>query len=843
MRPDGGTAGRALVLPGTVGDYLSPMNRRLLCLHGHFYQPPRENPWIEEVEVQDTAAPFHDWNERIAAECYGPNAAARLKNGGGYIKDIVNNYRHISFNFGPTLLAWMERSAPEIYRRVLEADAESVRRRGHGNAIAQAYAHAILPLANDRDRKTQIRWGLHDFRRRFGRAAEGMWLPETAADLATLRALADEGVQLTVLSPHQALRVRSAGGEWEDARNAQFDPTLPYTVDLRDGRQIAVFFYDGPIARGIAFGEGLASGEELVQRLEQGFNDARTHDEVLAVAVDGETFGHHKKGGDEVLAAALRHLQHREDVELVNLAQALALFPPEHEAEIAEGSSWSCMHGVERWRSDCGCHTGGQPGWHQKWRGPLRDALDLLRDRLAELYQREAAPLLRDPWRARDELIELVIDPERRRAIEFVERQAGRALDEPERVKALKLLEMQRQALLMYTSCGWFFSEISGIETVQILKYAARALQLAREVGGADLEPEFAQALSRAPSNVPELGDGAWVYEALVKPSVVSLEGVAAHYAVAGLFDEYGKADQLFCYDVALRGRRREKGGSATLAMSRLEIRSRLTHERRDLSACVLHFSGSDIRCGLRPYDAHAHPEAEKRLFGRFAALSLAQMVREIDFDFPGRDYTLRDLFLDERRRLAGQLLDETMRRYEDDYLQIYESNRRLIDFLREIDSPVPRPLQVATDVALTRQAQQCARALADGKIDLTTAQAELLATAQVARRLGARIDPAAVQALFHELLHRLVEQLLGGGAGEAAPQLAGVLELAARLGIHLDLWEAQNRLWDAAEEVRVETDQLARLSRALWFDERTLAARAQTSQRPPAPSQAAAAL
>src|SRR5437764_822803 len=624
--------------------------KRAVCLHGHFYQPPRENPWIEEVEVQDSAAPFHDWNDRIAAECYGPNAAARLKNGAGYIKDIVTNYRHISFNFGPTLLAWMQRSAPETYKRILEADAESVRRRKHGNAIAQAYSHAILPLANERDRHTQIRWGLYDFRRRFGRASEGMWLPETAADLATLRALADEGVRFTVLSPYQALRVRAEGGAWEDARNAQFDPTLPYRVDLRDGRDIAVFFYDGPIARGIAFGEGLSSGDELVQRIEQGFNDARAHDEVLTVAVDGETFGHHKKGGDEVLAAALRHLEQREDVQLVNLAQALALSPPDHEAEIAEGSSWSCMHGIERWRSDCGCHTGGKPGWHQKWRGPLRTALDRLRDRLAELYVRESAGLLRDPWRARDEMIELLLDPERRKAAEFVERQAGRALEERERVTALKLLEMQRQSQLMYTSCGWFFAEISGLEAVQILKYAARALQLAREVTGEDLEPEFVEALAKAPSNVPELGDGARAYEALVKPSVVSLEGVAAHYAIAGLFDEYGKADQLFCYDVALRGRRREKGGSATLAVSRLEIRSRVTHERRDLSACVLHFSASDIRCGLRPYEPHAHAEAEKRLFGKFAALSLAQMVREIDREFPGREYTLRDLFLDERR-------------------------------------------------------------------------------------------------------------------------------------------------------------------------------------------------
>jgi len=818
------------------------MNRRLLCLHGHFYQPPRENPWIEEVEVQDPAAPFHDWNERIAAECYGPNAAARLKNDAGYIKDIVNNYRHISFNFGPTLLAWMQRRAPETYRRILEADAESVRRRQHGNAIAQAYAHAILPLANERDRRTQIRWGLYDFRRRFGRAAEGMWLPETAADLATLRVLADEGVRFTVLSPYQALHVRANGGEWEDARNAQFDPTVPYRVDLRDGREIAVFFYDGPIARGIAFGEGLASGDELVQRLEQGFNDARAHDEVLTVAVDGETFGHHKKGGDEVLAAALRHLQQREDVQLVNLAQALAASPPEREVEIAEGSSWSCMHGIERWRSDCGCNTGGQPGWHQKWRGPLRAALDGLHDRLATLYEREAARLFRDPWRARDEMIELLLEPERRRAVEFVERQAGRALEERERVTALNLLEMQRHSLLMYTSCGWFFAEISGIETVQILKYAARALQLAREVSGADLEPGFVEALAHAPSNVPELGNGARVYEALVKPSVVSLEGVAAHCAIAGLFDEYGKADQFFCYDVALRGRRREKAGSATLAMSRLEIRSQLTHERRDLTACVLHFSGSDIRCGLRPYDAQAHAEAEKKLFGRFAALSLAQMVREIDREFPGRDYTLRDLFLDERRRLAGQLLDETMRRYEDDYLQIYESNRRLIDFLREIDSPVPRPLQVASDVALTHQAQQCARALAEEKVDLAFAQTELLGVAQTARRLGARIEHGAIAGPFHEVLHRLVERLLTGSR-EAAAQLAGVLELAARLGIHLDLWEAQNRVWEAADELRIDADFLARAAKALWFDERTLAVRAQARRAAHAAAEAAAAL
>jgi alpha-amylase/alpha-mannosidase (GH57 family) len=799
------------------------MNRRYVCLHGHFYQPPRENPWLEEVEVQDSATPFHDWNARIAAECYGPNGAARLKDSAGRIRDIVNNYRHISFNFGPTLLAWMERSARESYERVIEADAYSVRARGHGNAIAQAYSHAILPLCNERDRRTQIRWGLADFRKRFGRDPEGMWLPEAAADTESLRAILDEGIRFTVLSPYQCVRVRNETGPWQDARNAQFDPTLPYLVDLGGGRSIAVFFYDGPIARAVAFGEALSSGDDLVGRLEQGFNDARAHDELLVVAVDGETFGHHKKGGDEVLASALRQLQGRKDLELVNLGQALELFPPRDEAQIAENSSWSCAHGLERWKSDCGCQVGGQHGWRQAWRGPLRGALDEVRDKLADLYASEVGQLFKDPWKARDEYIKVILD--RDLADDFLAQNALGALEERDRIRALELCELQRNAQLMYTSCGWFFAEISGLETVQILKYAARALQVAREATGVDLEPAFDESLSRAPSNLPDMRDGSHVYDALVKPSVVTLEGVAAHSAISNVFDEGGTAS-LFCYDVTVRGRRREKAGGATLAVLHLEVRSKVTGEQRDLSACVLHFSGADFRCGLRPHDPSAHQDMERRLFARFSGLSLAQVVREIDREFTGRDYTLRDLFLDERRRLAGQLLDETMRRYEEDYLRIYESNRRLIDFLREIDSPVPRPLQVAADVALTRQAQEQTRSVAEGRVDLNSAHADLLSTMQVAKRLGARIDRAAIVPEFHQHLATLVDRLLQGER-EAAGQIAGLLELADKLHIPLDLWAAQNRLWDAAHELDLDPDQLGRLSRALWFDERTLANRA----------------
>ena len=807
--------------------------KRAVCIHGHFYQPPRENPWIEEVEVQDSAAPFHDWNERITAECYGPNGAARLKSGEGRIRDIVNNYVHLSFNFGPTLLAWLERQAPEVYRSVLVADARSVQERGHGNALAQGYNHAILPLCNERDLRTQIRWGIGDFRHRFRRDPEGMWLPETAADLRTLEALHDEGIRFTVLSPYQCRRVRPAGGEWVDAAGARFDPTRPYVVRLSSGVAFPVFFYDGPIARAVAFGEALGSGDDLLRRLEAGFSEGRKHDEVLTVAVDGETFGHHRKGGDEVVAAAIRKLSQRRDLQLVNLAQALEMFPPVDEAEIFEGSSWSCAHGIERWRSDCGCSTSGQPGWRQHWRAPLRAALDGLRDQLLALYELEAGKLLHDPWRARDEFIEVVLDPERRNASAFVARHALRELDAAERVKALQLLEMQRQTMLMYTSCGWFFSEVSGLETVQILKYAARALQLAREGCGSDLEAPFKAALERAPSNIPARTDARRVYEQEVQPSIASLDTVAAHYAIAGLVEDFPRRARIFCHEVQTSFRRREDVGTAALSVARIEVRSLITQEQIDLTTCVLHFSGADFRCGVRPYEAERFSHSEDRLFESFNRLSLAQVVREIDREFPGREYTLRDLFLDERREVAGRLLRETMARYESDYLQIYDVNRRLIDFLREIDSPVPRPLQVAADVAVTHEAVEAARRLATGKLDPALAQGELEALAQLARRLGARVDFEAVRPPFLAAVRGLFEKALAGRR-EAALQVADLITLASRLGMYLDLWTMQNTLWSV---VRSDTwphdvEALARLAHALWFDEAVLLGRAEAARR-----------
>jgi alpha-amylase/alpha-mannosidase (GH57 family) len=803
---------------------------RLLTLHGHFYQPPRENPWIEEIEVQDSAEPFHDWNERIAVECYGPNGAARLKGAEDRIQEIVNNYRHLSFNFGPTLLAWLERFRPDVYARVLEADAQSVEDRGHGNALAQGYSHAILPLASPRDRLTQIRWGLADFRRRFQREAEGFWLPETAADTPTLAALAGEGIRFTVLSPYQARRVRPPGGEWQDASDARFDPTRPYRVRAGE-REMVVFFYDGHIARDLAFGGALSSADALVRRLQGGFDPGRRHPEILTIAFDGETLGHHKKGGDEVLAAAVRRLSREGDPRIVNLGQALDLLPAEWEAEIAQGSSWSCAHGVERWRSDCGCQVGGEPGWRQAWREPLLQALEGLRDRLGEIFEREAARLLPDPWRTRDRFVEVVLDPERRDAEGFLRREAGRSLGEEEVVKALRLLEMQRQALLMFTSCGWFFAEISGLETVQVMKYAARATQLARDATGIDLEPAFENALARAPSNRESYGDGRRVYEALVKPSVVTLDGVAAHLAIASAVRAAPDQGAVFCYRYRLEGRREAQSGPATLSSGRMLLESVTTRERTDVLSCVLHFGAADFRCGIAPFRGAAQQaEVEGALYAKLERVSFARVLREIDRFFPGRDYALRDLFLDERRRVARSLLEGTLRRYEADYQEIFEDNERLMEFLREIDSPIPGPLRVAADVTLTGRLLDVMARARRGEVSLRAAETQLTAVVGLARRLGAhlRLQPVRldVEGLVLERLRALVD---GKTPAARAAEASEILALAERLGLRLDLWEAQNRVWAWAGSGHVTLDRetTAELARRLWFEPAAVLARA----------------
>ena len=369
---------------------------RFVAVHGHFYQPPRENPWLEAVEVQDSAAPAHDWNERITDECYAPNTAARRLSAEGSVIGIVNNFEQISFNVGPTLMAWLGRHRPDVSARIVEADRVSRRARGHGNAIAQVFNHMIMPLASRRDRITQVRWGLWDFRARFGREAEGLWLPETAVDTQTLDVLAEAGIRFTILAPHQAARIRPlAGGAWQEVGGA-IDPSRPYRWTGPSGGSLAVFFYDAPVSRAIAFEGILQSGEAFATRLLGAFRDERPWPQLVHCATDGESYGHHSRFGEMALAAALEQVEATGRARLTNYAAFLALSPPDHEVEIRENTSWSCAHGVERWRADCGCRL--DPSTRQAWRQPLRDALDWLAAEIDGVYEARGSAHLKDPW-------------------------------------------------------------------------------------------------------------------------------------------------------------------------------------------------------------------------------------------------------------------------------------------------------------------------------------------------------------------------------------------------------------------------------------------------------------
>ena len=490
-----------------------------VCIHGHFYQPPRENPWLETVEQQQSAYPYHDWNERITAECYAPNAASAISDHDNRAVRMINNYSRISFNFGPTLLSWMQKHKPDVYQTILDADRISRDRfSGHGSAIAQVYNHMIMPLANQRDKKTQAIWGIKDFEKRFGRFPEGMWLPETAVDLETLEVLAELGIKFTILSPHQVQRVKEIGyGEWQDVSGGRIDPTMAYLCCLPSGRSINIFFYDGLISQAVAFGDLLNNGELFSKKLLGALGNHRNRPQIVHIATDGETYGHYRRQGNITLANCLAFIDSNNSAMLTNYGQYLKKHPPTHMIEVVENSSWSCAHGIERWRADCGCHLGTHPGWTQAWRNPLREAMDWLRDRIAAIYEKEATPYLRDPWGARDDYIELMLDRSTGRVEGFFAGHLRDTLASEGKERVIKLLEMQKNALLVYTSCGWFFDDIAGIEAAQVMRYAAKAMQLAEEVQGIRLEPDYIRILEKAPSVVH--GNGSKTYELLVGPA------------------------------------------------------------------------------------------------------------------------------------------------------------------------------------------------------------------------------------------------------------------------------------------------------------------------------------
>ena len=700
---------------------------RYVCVHGHFYQPPRENPWLETVERQDSAHPYHDWNERVTAEAYAPNAAARILDGRDRIVRIVNNYARISFNFGPTLLSWLEGERPDVYAAVLEADRLSAERfSGHGSAMAQAHSHLILPLATRRDKETQILWGIRDFEHRFGRAPEGMWLPETAVDTESLDLMAEHGIRFTVLAPHQATGARPLYAPREKAGADPVDPTRPYLCRLPSGRSIALFLYDGTISRSVAFEKLLADGERFARRLLSGFDaDRPAEPQLVHIATDGETYGHHHRHGEMALAYALDRLEREGSVRLTNYGEHLERHPPTREVEIVEGTSWSCVHGVERWRSDCGCRTGGEPGWSQAWRGPLRSALDRLRDELDPLWEEAASELLGDPWAARNDYVEVVFDRSPERLEAFLARHARdpEALTEEERTRIRYLLEIERHALYMLTSCGWFFNDLAGIETVQILLYAGRALQLAGRVlgpAGLGLEERFLERLEAAESNrpPPRGGTGRQIYEREVLPARVDLTKVAAHYALSTLWEEYPEQARIFCYRADQRSVRIRRSGRAQLAVGRLRVTSLITGTGKELSFAVLHFGDHHINGGVRAFRSEEAFEAmADEVEEAFDSADFARVLRLLDRYFEELTYSLDSLFRDERRAVLDLILESTRTEAEAHHRAIYEDHEPLMRYLADLRIPLPRELGAAAEVILDLELRRAFES-PDGDLD-----------------------------------------------------------------------------------------------------------------------------
>ena len=680
---------------------------RYICIHGHFYQPPRENAWLEVIEVQDSAHPYHDWNERITSECYAPNTASRILNEEGVIKNIINNYSRISFNYGPTLLSWMEKSDPLTYKAIIDADRESVKYfDGHGSAIAQVYNHIILPLANQRDKETQIIWGIKDFEYRFGRKPEGMWLAETAVDTESLDLLAKHDIKFTILAPRQAKSIRKLeDNEWTSVSTESIDTKRSYRCNLPSGRSITLYFYDGDIAQGVAFDGLLYDGQKFADQLLDKFDNNSVETQLVHIATDGETYGHHHKHGEMALAFCLDYIERNKHSHLTNYAEFTSKFPAAYEVLVYENSSWSCVHGIERWKSDCGCNSGGN-SWHQRWRGPLREALDWLRDELIVIFEEQCNGLIKDPWKARDEYIDVILDRNDITIRKFLTEHCFKSVEQNH---VLRLMEVQRNALLMYTSCGWFFDEISGIETTQIMQYACRAMQLVSQVSETNLEEEFKLRLESSPSNEPALVNGSIVYEKYVLPSKTNLQRVGMHYAVASIFEEDPESFPVFNYTTQNEVFIRKEAGEQKLVLGVTKVRSNVTRSEKKFAFAVIYMGQHNI-IGNISLDMEEERFATMQILmiTAFDEGRLGDIIGFMQTYFGPEKYTIWQLFQDEKRKVFNLITQQSMADLEDSLRRIYNRDYPLVNALANNGAPIPNAYRTTFEYILNADLLRC---------------------------------------------------------------------------------------------------------------------------------------
>lgn len=786
-----------------------------VVIHGHFYQPPRENPWIEQIEEEAGAHPYHDWNARIAAECYTPNGCARIYDGHRRILDIVNNYEKLSFNFGPTLLAWLQVHAPLTYQRLLAADRHSLARLEHGNAIAQAYNHVILPLANSRNRETEVIWGLRDFQHRFGRKAEAMWLPETAVDYPTLATLAAHGLKYVILSPYQARRVRPLkGDDWEMVQGYTLDTTqayrcfLPNTSSraLDERPYIDVFFYNGGVASDLSFSDLLKDSTNLADRLGESFRADLPRPQLLNVATDGENYGHHHKFGELGLAHALNVLLPQRGFTLTNYAAFLEVAPPQMEVELAlgpkgEGSSWSCAHGVGRWKDDCGCSTGGPPTWNQRWRTPLREAFDYLNNHLARIFEEEGARYLKDPWTARNDYIEVILDRQEENIGRFFSRHGVKALTRQSWYQPLRLLEMQRHVLLMYTSCGWFFNDLAGIETIQVMEYAARALQLGQRFTRENLEEPFLKRLEQAESNLAEEGNGRDIFLRRVKPAVVDFPKVVNQWAISWLKDpERQRPDSIYHFRVKPLDEEVRTQGTLALAAGRLQVTSGVTQREKTLSFFTVHLGSYLYRTQVLQNHSPEEFQSLKQELFQVLAQTPEDLMPFLASRLGESYFTVHDIFQEEKQQIFLDLLAINREETLGDVAHHYGDATPVLKVMAAERLPIPRLFQVLGEITLNRRLVGILRRLEPEPESLPTSE-EILDLLQEADLFGFKLESEEGAQILRRVLHHHLAGLAGGFHLAPADNLKSFLELERRIPITLDITEAQNCFFGLLKE------------------------------------------
>lgn len=772
-------------------------NDIFLTIHGHFYQPPRENPWLEAIELQDSALPFHDWNERINKECYNPNSVSKIVDSRNRILDVVNNYEHMSYNFGPTLLSWMEQFAPLTYERIIKADIESIpEHSGHGNALAQVYNHIIMPLANEEDKQTQIKWGIRDFEYRFGRKPEGMWLAETAVDDDTLRVLEENGIKFTILSPYQAAKFRKKGEkEWTDVSWGNIDPARSYRYYIKSapGKYIDLFFYDGAISRSVAFDELLKDGNKFIKRLKEGVSECRDYPQLINIATDGESYGHHTKFGDMALAYVLKIKAKDEGFTITNYGEYLEKYRSDCEVDIKQASSWSCFHGVGRWKEDCGCSTGGHPGWNQKWRKPLRDALDYLRDELVDIYEEHGKKYFNnDVWEVRNRYVDVILDRGDMNVRKFQQENFLPNLSDEDKVKAMELLEIQRQSMLMYTSCGWFFSEISGIETVQIMKYAARAMQLAAKFSNKNIEEHFLNILAEAKSNIPEHGTGKDIFERFVKPSIVTAKQIASLWALSSLYQDFEDEEDVYCYTITKKAYKKVHKGTSTFIIGHIEVQSKITLQKSNLIFALMQYSGGDFHCAIKEYSDEAEfNKIKTELIKTYLMNTLTEIIRALDEYFGKEYFTLKDIFIEERRKILQILLKGKLEKFAQTYQEMYDDGKGAIYNLQGLGLKIPDEFKISAGYALSHKFNDIV-AHSGGFLESDLIQQAMDINFE-AKKMDVTLDKKPSNAIFSKKILQNMNRLVHSFEIQQADVLLEIFDTIEKLELQVDISEAQN--------------------------------------------------